>query len=466
MIRYTRICDSSTAMPRDTGDAMEVILRISSTLITRAAVATLASTVGLLSSAEAAYPERPITVIVAYTAGGATDVTARLPAPHMEARLGEGARIVVLNRGGAGGEIGFTALARAPPDGYTIGFINTPNYVMIPIERKARYSPSEIEPIADIVDDPGVMTVRADSGLKTAADLVAKAKERDSSVTVGSTGVGSDDHLAMLMPRRAAGVRLIHVPFPGSPENSRAMLGGHILVTGENLGEAPRGQAGGDKTTVLGVMSEKRWAMAPDLPTYREQGFDIIPASLRGIGVPKGVPAEIREKLTKVILDAAADPDFKAKAGATFQPLRVLGPADFAAELNKIDAQFRILWAENPWRRPSLPRREGKTAPPPDTGGGAAFVLGEFDQAARVTRSMKARTSSLRWAKLRVRVSDAVWTAPAERPVISAADCTTPISRITAEVSPAARCDRSLISRVAASCSSIAAATVPRDSST
>jgi len=329
-------------------------MRTTSSRLTRATGRTLAAAIvsiaGFVATAEAAYPERPITMIVAYTAGGATDVTARVLAPYIEARLGRGARIVVLNRGGAGGEIGFAALAQAAPDGYTIGFINTPNYVTIPIERKASYSPSEIEPLANIVDDPGVMTVRADSGIKTPADLVAKAKEPGVSVTVGSTGVGSDDHLATLMLQRAAGVRFVHVPFPGSPENRRAMLGGHILVTGENLGEALRGEAGGDKTTILGVMSERRWDMAPNLPTFRERGYDVISASLRGIAVPKGVPAEIREKLTKAILEAAADPEFMAKAVATFQPLRVLGSAEFAAELDKTTAQFRALWAENPWR--------------------------------------------------------------------------------------------------------------------
>jgi len=329
-------------------------MKIASSLLARATgttiAAAIASVAGLVATAEAAYPERPITMVVAYTAGGATDVTARVLAPYIEARLGEGARIVVLNRGGAGGEIGFAALAQAAPDGYTIGFINTPNYVTIPIERKARYSPSEIEPLANIVDDPGVMTVRAESGIKTPADLVAKAKEAGAAATVGSTGVGSDDHLAMLILQRAAGVRFVHVPFPGSPENRRAMLGGHILATGENLGEALRGEAGGDKTAILGVMSEKRWDMAPNLPTFREQGFDVISASLRGIAVPKGVPVEIREKLTKAILDAAADPEFKAKAAATFQPLRVLGSAEFAKELDKTDTQFRALWAENPWR--------------------------------------------------------------------------------------------------------------------
>jgi len=329
-------------------------MRIASSPLARAIgrtafAAAIVSAAGLVSTAEAAYPERPITMIVAYTAGGATDVTARMLAPFIEAKLGEGARIVVLNRGGAGGEIGYAALAQAAPDGYTIGFICTPNYVTIPVERKARYTLQMVDPLVNVIDDPGVMTVRADSGINNVADLAARAKGKDASVSVGSTGIGSDDHLAMLMLQRAAGVRFVHVPFPGNPENHRSMLGGHIQVSGENLGEAMRGIAGGDQTRVLGVMSEKRWSMAPDLPTFKEQGYDIVSSSMRGIGVPKGVAPEIRDKLTKAILDAAADPEFKAKAEATYQPLRVLGPADYAKELDDMDAAFRALWTASPW---------------------------------------------------------------------------------------------------------------------
>ncbi|HYG55743.1 MAG TPA: tripartite tricarboxylate transporter substrate-binding protein, partial [Burkholderiales bacterium] len=110
----------------------------------------------------AAYPERPITMIVAYSAGGGTDLVARAIAPFIEKYLGNNAKIVVMNRPGAGGEIGFAALANAQPDGYTIGFINTPNVLTIPIERKAQYSTDKFELLANIVDDPGNFSVHTD----------------------------------------------------------------------------------------------------------------------------------------------------------------------------------------------------------------------------------------------------------------------------------------------------------------
>src|SRR5215218_8827751 len=109
-----------------------------------------------------AYPERPINMIVAYSPGGGTDLVARAIAPYIEKYLGNGARIVIMNRPGAGGEIGFAALAGSPPDGYTIGFINTPNVITIPIERKAQYQASQFELLANIVDDPGNFSVHAD----------------------------------------------------------------------------------------------------------------------------------------------------------------------------------------------------------------------------------------------------------------------------------------------------------------
>ena len=300
-------------------------------------------------AAQAAYPEKPITMVVAYGAGGSTDVTARMLAPYIEKYLGGGARIVVTNRGGAGGEIGFAAIADAAPDGYTIGFINTPNVITIPIERQARFSLDRLDALVNIVDDPGVMSVHADSPYKTLADLVEQAKANPNTITVGSTGVGSDDHLGMLLLQKQAGARFTHVPFPGSAENYRSMLGRHTQVCGQNLGEGLRGKAGGDAVRILGVMSNDRWSMAPDLPTFKELGYDITMVSMRGIGAPKGLSADIRAKLIDAVTQAANDPEFQSKAKDTFQPLRILGPDAFAAELKQLDADFRVLWRDFPW---------------------------------------------------------------------------------------------------------------------
>lgn len=319
-------------------------------MIARRLLQSLAA-IGLLTAAPAAmaaYPEKPITMIVAYGAGGSTDVTARMLAPFIEKYLG-GGRIVVLNRAGAGGEIGFAALADAAPDGYTIGFINTPNVVTIPIERQARFTLDRLDPLVNIIDDPAVMTVHADSPYKTLSDLVQQARTNPNTITVGSTGIGSDDHLAMLFLQRQANVRFTHVPFPGSAECHRSVLGRHTQVCDQNLGEGLRAVAAGDQVRILGVMSDKRWDMAPNLPTFKELGYDIKMVSMRGIGAPKGLPTDIRAKLTDAVTKAAQDPEFQAKAKETFQPLRIVASDDFAMELKQLDETFRTLWRDFPW---------------------------------------------------------------------------------------------------------------------
>src|SRR6185436_17840301 len=147
----------------------------------------------------AAYPERPINMIVSYSPGGGTDLVARAIAPYIEKYLGNNAKVVIQNRPGAGGAIGFASLASSPPDGYTIGFINTPNVMTIPIEREAGYTIEKFDTLGNIVDDPGNFSVHNDSPVKSLKDLAAAAKANPGAITVGTTGVGSDDHLALLL---------------------------------------------------------------------------------------------------------------------------------------------------------------------------------------------------------------------------------------------------------------------------
>ena len=319
--------------------------------LARAFAATLscAFVLGAATPARAAYPERPINLIVAYAAGGGTDIVARLLAPHVERQLGEGARIVVQNKSGAGGAIGFTELANAAPDGYTIGMINTPTVLTIPIERKAPFTWQSFDLIGNVVDDPSNFSVLAETPIRTLADLVAHAKERPGALGVGTTGVGSDDHIAMLMFQRAAGVQMTHVPYRGSSEVRTAVQGKHIAVAAINIGEALQYQKAGTPLRNLGTMSVTRTALAPETPTFREQGFDIVLASLRGVAAPKGLPADVREKLVGAFARAIADPKFQAEAAAAFAPLRYLPPDRYAAELREADVTFRKLWTEVPW---------------------------------------------------------------------------------------------------------------------
>ena len=162
--------------------------------------------------AAAAYPEKPITLIVAYPPGGGTDVVARAIVPFLEKNLGGDAKILVVNRSGAGGEVGMAALANAPGDGYTIGFVNTPPLMTIPIERQATFgSAQRFDLLGNIIDDPCNFAVHSDTPVKNLQEFAAWARANPGKLTVGTTGVGSDDHLLMLMFERAAGVKLTHV---------------------------------------------------------------------------------------------------------------------------------------------------------------------------------------------------------------------------------------------------------------
>ena len=267
--------------------------------------------------AQAAYPERPIKMLVAYAPGGGTDITARLTAEYVQKYLGNNASFVVMNRPGAGGAIGFTELANAAPDGYTIGFINTPNVLTSPH--------------------------------KTLKDLLDAAKAKPGAVTYGTTGIGSDDHLAAMMFERAAGVKLNHVPFKGAAEVHMAVASKQIMLAAMNIGEAMQYQKGGTPLRHLGQMSEKRSSLAPDVPTFKEQGFDVIMASLRGVAAPKGLPPAVREQLVEALRKTAADPEYQAKASGYFAPLRYLPPAAHAEELKGAEANFRQVWQTMPW---------------------------------------------------------------------------------------------------------------------
>jgi tripartite-type tricarboxylate transporter receptor subunit TctC len=302
------------------------------------------------TTARAAWPEKPITMIVAYSPGGGTDLIARAVQPYLEKYLGGGAKVILVHRPGAGGEIGFAAIANAAPDGYTIGFVNTPPLMTIPIERTAQFGgPQRFELLGNLIDDPCNFAVHAESEIRNLKDLAAYARANPGKVTVGSSGIGSDDHLLMLLFERAAGVKMTHVPFKGSADVRAALQSRQITVGAINVGEALQGIRGGTPMRNIGQFSPARSNLAPDLPTAREQGFDIELSSLRGLAAPKGLPPEIRDRLVKAVASAAADPDFQALATKFYAPLRFLSPSDFARVIQEGDIQFKQLWKEIPW---------------------------------------------------------------------------------------------------------------------
>jgi tripartite-type tricarboxylate transporter receptor subunit TctC len=303
------------------------------------------------SLAQAAWPNgRAIEIIVGFAPGGGTDVMLRALGQALAIEL-PGANFVVSNRPGAGGETSYVAMQAARPDGYTIGSINTPGYLSIPVERRVRYDRTKIRAIARLVDDPTAFVVHRDSPIKSLADLVAEAKRRPGALSLGTSGVGTDDHLALTLFQAVTGTEFIHTPYAGAGQVKNAVLAKHIDVAGLNLGEI--GMLGQDQPALrpLAGMGPKRWALMPDVPTFRELGYDVLMTSERGIGAPRAMPDDIAVQLQEAIARVIAKPDWAEKARQLELPMAYLPGAEWEAQMPAQEARYRQIWETTPWQQ-------------------------------------------------------------------------------------------------------------------
>ena len=267
----------------------------------------------LVCGALAKYPEKLITFIVGYSAGGSTDIMARLLAEGLEEVLGQ--KIIILNKEGAAGELAWTELANAKPDGYTIGTINLPGMIANTIIRPdtTKYSVDDFELIANIVLDPDTCSVNSNSPFQNLNDLIEYAREHPKAVTIGNDGIGTSSYMDYQYIDSIMNIETTKVPFGGAAESSAALLGNHIMASGLHLGEVSQYLNVGS-LRALGVMMEERSPDYPDIPTFKEQGVDIVSASARGIIVPKGVSKEIIELLTNATKKVFYSDEFQKKA--------------------------------------------------------------------------------------------------------------------------------------------------------
>ncbi|ARP91823.1 hypothetical protein CAL14_17290 [Bordetella genomosp. 9] len=296
-------------------------------------------------TAFAAWPERPVELIVGFAAGGGTDLTARTLAMFLEKELG--GSVVVVNKPGASGALALGMVARAKPDGYTLGMTNMPGLLTLPIERNTGFTGADFTYLATLVRDPSAFSVKADSPYKSLQELIAAVRAKPGLISYGSTGVGTDDHLALVMFETATGTKMNHVPFNGAGPLRNSVLGGHADVGGMNLGEAM--PYSGDKLRILAQASEKRSPLAPDVPTFKEQGVDLVFASERGVIGPKGLPSEVEKKLADALAHIANDPEFQKKMLQQFTEMDYLPGDKWQARLQAADAQFRAMWARQKW---------------------------------------------------------------------------------------------------------------------
>ena len=308
----------------------------------------LVGTMVLAAGAAAAeYPEKPIQVIVGYSAGGGTDVMARTVAPFLEKYLGSGASIVVKNMPGASGQIGVTEVANADPDGYTLGTYNLPGMMARTLDRKADYDADSFTYLANVVNDPNVIVTPKKSKLDTFDKLVAAAKADPGAITVGMSSLGGDDHFALVKLQNRTGTEFTIVPFRGSAPARTALMGGHVAMGILNISEVAKFQ---EQINVLGVALAKRSEFAPDVPTFKEQGFDLINGSMRGFVAPKGLPKDVEAKLLDAFRKLAGDAEFLKAMKATANPVEIVVGKDFKALNADLLALAKSVWEKTPWR--------------------------------------------------------------------------------------------------------------------
>lgn len=273
----------------------------------------------------ASYPERPITFICPWPAGGTADATMRALCQAASRHLGQ--PIAVDNRAGASGMLGLKAMASARPDGYTIG------QIPISVTRFSQLGSVAIDPMKDLTylartsGQTFGIAVRADAPWKTLREFVAAAKARPGTVTYGSAGVGGATHVGMEEFAIAAGVQFNHIPYKGGAPALQDLLGGQVNAVADSSSWAPHVKAG--TLRLLATWGEKRTQDFPDVPTLREQGFDVVVDAPNGVGAPKGLDPAIERRLREAFRVASASPEFKTACDRIDAPLMYLDGPDY-----------------------------------------------------------------------------------------------------------------------------------------
>ena len=297
------------------------------------------------TTALAEYPEKPVEVIVGYSAGGGTDVMARTVAQFLEKELN--GSVVVKNMPGAGGQIGFTEVAKAAPDGYTLGTFNLPAALALTHDRDADYDVNSYTYLANFVEDPNTITVSASSPFQTLGELLDAAKADPGAITLGLSSLGGNDHFGANMIAAAAGAEFTLVPFKGASNARTAIMGGHVAGGTMTLGQTTNFP---DELRVLAVLAGERSPFRPDVPTAKELGFDVQMSSLRGIVAPAGMDEAMADQLRAALTAVNENPEFQAMMAEQGNPIAFMVGDDFAATAAKQDGIAAEIWANTPWK--------------------------------------------------------------------------------------------------------------------
>ncbi|MDH0417915.1 tripartite tricarboxylate transporter substrate binding protein [Delftia tsuruhatensis] len=287
-----------------------------------------------------AWPQRPIELIVPFAAGGGTDVLARALAEVARKHLPQD--LIVLNRAGASGAVGWTELANARPDGYKIGII-TVELTMIPHMGLTKISSDALLPVARLNADPATIAVRADSPYRSIEELIAAARKDEAAVRIGNAGPGSLGHLAAAALQDKAGVKFNHAPYRGANPAVLDLLGGHIEAVAVTPVEVATYVAAG-KIRPLAIMAEQRIQAGWEaVPTLKERGIDLLIGGWRGLAVPRNTPDAVVQTLRKAMTQTLKDPVLRETMAKQNMGEGYLDQPEFKAVIDRDNAVFKQL---------------------------------------------------------------------------------------------------------------------------
>jgi tripartite-type tricarboxylate transporter receptor subunit TctC len=304
-----------------------------------AAVALLAAGLVSLPANADDYPNRPVKWVVPYTPAGTTDILARIVGQYLSDKLGQ--QFIIENRPGAGNNLGTEAVVNSPPDGYTLLLVNPANGINATLYKKLSFVfLRDIVPVAGIVRVPNVMEVPANFPAKTVAEFIAYAKDNPGKINMASSGNGTSVHLSGEMFMAMAGIRMTHVPYRGAGPALIDLMAGTVDVLFDNL-PSSIGHIKSGNLRALAVTTDKPSEVLPGVPTVGETVKGYEASAWFGIGVPKGTPREVIDKLNAAVNDALRDPKMKARLAELGGTPLIGTPEDFGTIMKEETEKWR-----------------------------------------------------------------------------------------------------------------------------
>ena len=309
----------------------------------RAALAVTGALLVTVPATADEWPSRPVRMVNTFAAGGTADVLTRLVAEHLSGVFKQ--QFFVETRAGAAGTIGVKSVADSPPDGYNFALTNITHLVLAPISNpKLGYDPlRDLTNIAYVAGSPIMISVNAKTGVKSLAEFIEQGKRTDRGLTYSSSGVGSSGQLVAEAFAKVAGIKIEHVPYKGASQGIMDLVAGHIVFSAQTV-SSTASQVRGGALAAVAHSGKERFPDFPDVPTFKEQGYDVVATTWFSISGPANLPKDITDKMNREIIRAVSKPDVQAR-------LRQDG---LIAEIMSIDQLREHILAESARWKPVL----------------------------------------------------------------------------------------------------------------